>query len=319
MASPLPLITVLGATGLLGGSVARALLAERPWRHAVRALTRDPQAPAARALSAAGALVQHADLDDPATLRRAFEGSAAVFAMTSTWEHGSPERELLQARNIACAARDAAVGHLVWSTCEDTRRWVSLDDESLPTLQGRYKVPHFDAKGAANALFRESGVPTTLLYAALPWEVLLRIALRRDGAGYLLSLPTGAVALPGIAAEDIGACVAALFARGPAAAGACVGIAGEHLSAAATAALLAQALGAPVRHENHLLEGAARASLPGAAEWAAMFQFQHDFAGEFQARRPVAATRVLHPGLQGFAAWAARHARAWARGATGSP
>ena len=45
--------------------------------------------------------------------------------------------------------------HVIWSTLEDTRKWVPLDDDRMPTLQGKYKVPHFDGKGEADAFFRE--------------------------------------------------------------------------------------------------------------------------------------------------------------------
>jgi len=104
----LPVITVLGATGAQGGGVVRSLLCPAQQRFAVRAVTRKPASPAARALAEAGADVVAADLDDPHTLRRAFEGAHGVFAVTNFWEHLSPERERLQARNIADAARDAA-------------------------------------------------------------------------------------------------------------------------------------------------------------------------------------------------------------------
>jgi uncharacterized protein YbjT (DUF2867 family) len=37
----------------------------------------------------------------------------------------------------------------------------------LPVLQDKYNVPHFDAKGEANELFRQAGVPTTFLNTTL--------------------------------------------------------------------------------------------------------------------------------------------------------
>ena len=40
----------------------------------------------------------------------------------------------------------------IWSTLEDTRQWVPLADDRMPTLMGKYKVPHFDAKGEAEPL-----------------------------------------------------------------------------------------------------------------------------------------------------------------------
>ena len=309
----LPLITVLGASGAQGGGLARALLCPSRQRFAVRAVTRKPASPAARALAEAGAEVVAADLDDPHTLRRAFEGAHGVFAVTNFWEHLSPERERLQARNIADAARDAGVRHVIWSTLEDTRRWVPLEDPRLPTLMGSYKVPHFDAKGAADACFRERGLPLTRLLTSFYWDNLIHFGMgpRRgvDGA-LVLALPMGDAPLPGIAGADIGPCAAALFARGEGAIGQCVGIAGAHLTVAQMAQVLSGVLGEPVRPATPRFGDYAALPFPGAADLANMFQFKHDFNAEYCARRDVAATRELHPGLQDFATWATRHAQA---------
>ena len=309
----LPLITVLGASGAQGGGLARALLCPSRQRFAVRAVTRKPASPAARALAEAGAEVVAADLDDPHTLRRAFEGAHGVFAVTNFWEHLSPERERLQARNIADAARDAGVRHVIWSTLEDTRRWVPLGDPRLPTLMGGYKVPHFDAKGAADACFSERGLPLTRLLTSFYWDNLIHFGMGPqrgvDGA-LVLALPMGDAPLPGIAGADIGACAAALFGRGPAAIGQCVGIAGGHLTVAQMARVLSGVLGEPVRPASPRLGDYAALPFPGAADLANMFQFKHDFSAEYCGRRDVAATRALHPGLQDFATWAGRHAQA---------
>jgi uncharacterized protein YbjT (DUF2867 family) len=48
--------------------------------------------------------VVEADLDDKASLARAFEGSYGVFCVANYWEHFSPERETAQGRNLAEAA-----------------------------------------------------------------------------------------------------------------------------------------------------------------------------------------------------------------------
>ena len=61
---------------------------------------------------------------------------------------------------MAQATKEASVQHVIWSTLEDTRKWVPLSDNRMPMLMGKYKVPHFDAKGEAVALFRQLGVPT---------------------------------------------------------------------------------------------------------------------------------------------------------------
>jgi hypothetical protein len=53
-------------------------------------------------------------------------------------------------RNMAQRRKQRGVEHVIWSTLEDTRKWVPLDDDRMPTLMGKYKVPHFDAKGEAD-------------------------------------------------------------------------------------------------------------------------------------------------------------------------
>jgi len=99
-----------------------------------------------------------------------FSGAAGAFLVTNFWEHLAPERELAQAAAMARAARAARVTHAVWSTLEDTRLAFPLDDARLKTLQGKYKVPHFDAKGEADAIFASEAAPTSYLMAAFSWE-----------------------------------------------------------------------------------------------------------------------------------------------------
>lgn len=309
-----PLITVFGATGAQGGGLVRALLGApaggaRAFR--VRAVTRRPDSAAARVLSDLGAEICAADLDDPASVQRAMNGAHGAFCVTSYWEHRSPARELAQADAMARAAQRAGVRHVVWSTLEDTRRFAEPDGRTMPVLQDRYNVPHFDAKGQADQCFTGRGLPLTRLLTSPAWDHLLHRALppRRAADGRLeFVLPMGEVPLPGIAAADIGACVAALFRQGEAAIGRRIGVAGEHLDAAQMAAALAQALGEPVRAVAlHPADGGALA-VPDAAELANMFRFLHDFHDEVLALRDVRAARALHPGLQDFATWLAAQA-----------
>ncbi len=94
----------MGGT-LLG--LARAILddADGPFR--LRALTRKPDSNKAAALAGPGSDVVAADLDDPESLKRAFEGAHGAFCVTNYWEHFSPEKELAQAANMAEAAKAA--------------------------------------------------------------------------------------------------------------------------------------------------------------------------------------------------------------------
>jgi uncharacterized protein YbjT (DUF2867 family) len=157
------IIAVVGATGAQGGGLVHAILNDPGSGFAARALTRDVNTDAARDLAKLGAEVVSADVDDAETLKRAFEGAYGAYCVTFFWAHFSPEKEIAQASAMARAAKDAGIEHVVWSTLEDTRKWVPLSDDRMPTLMGKYKVPHFDAKGEANHVFADLGVPTTFL------------------------------------------------------------------------------------------------------------------------------------------------------------
>src|SRR5689334_1190538 len=149
------IIAVTGATGAQGGGLVRAILADKEF--AVRAITRKPDSDKAKELATLGAEVVAGNLDDEASLKKAFAGAYGAYLVTNFWEHFSPEKELTQARTMAKAAKDAGVQHVIWSTLEDTRRWVPLSDNRMPTLMGKYKVAHFDAKGEANKILGELG------------------------------------------------------------------------------------------------------------------------------------------------------------------
>jgi uncharacterized protein YbjT (DUF2867 family) len=140
------IIAVIGATGTQGGGLARAILDDPNGGFGVRAITRDVNKDKAQALKARGAEVVSADLDDVESLKKAFAGAYGVYAVTNFWEHFSAEKEKAQAKNIADAARAAGVKHVIWSTLEDTRKFMAADDKRMPMLQGQYRVPHFDAK-----------------------------------------------------------------------------------------------------------------------------------------------------------------------------
>ena len=172
------LIAVVGATGSQGGGLVRAILDDPGHEFRVRALTRSAQSTKARELAAAGAEVVEADLADGPSMRRAFEGADGAFVVTNYWAERTPEEEarrtraameFAQADTAALAAKQAGVGHVIWSTLEDTRDVFGMD-ERVPTVDGTYKVPHFDAKAEADALFTEYDVPTTFLRTTFFFE-----------------------------------------------------------------------------------------------------------------------------------------------------
>jgi uncharacterized protein YbjT (DUF2867 family) len=300
------IITIFGATGAQGGGLARSILADKDGPFAVRAVTRDVNSDAARALAAAGAEVVAANLDDAAAVERAFKGAYGAYCVTFFWAHFSPDRELAEARLMAQSARAAGLQHVIWSTLEDTRRWVKLDDPRMPTLMGRYKVPHFDAKGEADQFFRDAGVPTTFLLTSFYWDNLIFFGSGPKPAadGKLdFILPMGDARLPGIAAEDIGRCALGIFRRGADLIGKTVGIAGEHLTGAEMAAALTRALGREVRHLDVSPDVYRGFGFPGADDLGNMFQFKRDFNADFCAARSLEFSRALNPQLQTFAQW----------------
>ena len=302
------IIAVAGATGAQGGGLARAILADPSGGFAVRALTRDPKSDKARALATLGAEVVAANVDDVESLKQAFQGAHAAYCVTFFWEHFSPDQEKAQARAMAQAAKHAGVKHVIWSTFEDTRKWVPLADDRMPTLQGKYKVPHFDAKAEANQYFIDLNLPTTLLLTSFYWDNLIHFGMgpKPGPDGKLaFTLPMGAKKLPGIAAEDIGRCAYGIFKRGSEFTGKTVGVAGEHLTGTQMASALASALGQEVGYNAVTPDVYRSFGFPGADDLGNMFQFKADFEKDYCGARDLALCRQLNPRLQTFTQWLA--------------
>ena len=138
------LIAVTGATGRQGGAVTRRLLADG-WR--VRTLTRTPEKPPGRRLAALGAEVIGADMAEPATLREAFRGAYGVYSVQNPMISGL-EGEVAQGKNVADAAKECGVQHLVYGSA----------GSGEPTGVGSW-----DSKVAVEAHMRALGLPFTVL------------------------------------------------------------------------------------------------------------------------------------------------------------
>lgn len=300
------IIAVIGATGAQGGSLARAIMNDPAGEFSVRAVTRDPNAEKARRLFSAGAEVVQADLDDKASLVRAFQGAYGAFCITNFWEHFSPEKEIEQARNMADAARQAGVKHTIWSSLDDTRKLVPLSDDRMPTLMGRFKVPHFDAKGEADRFFLDGNMPATVVYTVFYWDNLIYFGLgpRRGQDGKLaITFPMGDKKLPGIAAEDIGRAVYGIFKAGQKYIGKTIGIAGEHLTGKEMAEALSTVAGEAVVYNDVPPEVYRSFGFPGAEDMGNMFQFKRDFEAYYTQSRDIELTRSLNPELMSFRQW----------------
>ncbi|MEJ5366765.1 MAG: NmrA/HSCARG family protein [Bryobacteraceae bacterium] len=301
-----PVVAIAGATGAQGGGLAQSILRDPQSPFAVRALTRNPESARARELARLGAEVVGADLDDPGSVERAFEGAFAAFCVTFYWDHFSPEKETQHAAVMARAAKKARLGHVIWSTLEDTRRFVPLEDARMPTLMGKYKVPHFDSKGEADGLFEELGLPVTFLLTSFYWDNFIRFGsgpVRDQNRDLVLTLPVADRKLPGIAAADIGGCAYGILKRGSEFRGKRVGVASEHLTGEQMAAGLSRAIGEPVRYAPLPHDVFRGLGFPHAEDLGNMFQFNCEFSDQFCAARDTVLSRELHPGMLTFDEW----------------
>jgi len=279
------LILITGATGRQGGATARALLAAG---RKVRAMTRKPDAPEARALAALGAEVVAGDLDDATSLRAALRGAWGVFGLQNTWEAGVAKEEE-QGKRLALLAHEAGVAHFVYASVASAHR--------------RTGIPHFENKARVEDTVRGLGFPSwTIIRPVFFMENFLGGWFRPgidQGMLYLGIRPT--TTLQSIAVEDIGAYGALAFLRRAELSGRALDIAGDALTAPEMAALIGRAAGRPVTHVPVPIEEVRKASADFAAmlEWFDAVGYDADIPGTAKAWG-VAPTR--------FADWAARHA-----------
>ena len=141
------LVTVLGSTGAQGGGVVRARLDQQDWQ--VRAVSRNARSQAALRLAELGCEIAEADLNIPATLFEALQGSYGLFAVTNFWDRATRMGEFEQGRNLVNAAKEADIQHFIWSTLPDY--------EALSG--GKYTVPHFTSKARVDTEVKAAGFP----------------------------------------------------------------------------------------------------------------------------------------------------------------
>ncbi len=212
---------------------------------------------------------------------------------------------------MAAAAKDSGLKHVIWSSLEDTRKFIPITNDRMPTLGGKYKVPHFDAKGEA-----ERGLPRGRSADDVPPDVVL-LGQHDHTSGWgrsetrtgklVFALPMGDKRLPSIAAEDIGKTAYGILKRGDEFIGKTVGIAGEHLTGAQFAETMSKAYGEDVAYYDSLPDEYRGYGFPGADDLGNMFQFKQEFEAEYVGARDLALTRELNPALQTFEQWFAEH------------
>ena len=224
-------VLVTGATGKQGGVVARELL-RRGFR--VRALTRDPSKPTARALAELGADVVRGDLDDPQSLRPAIDGAYGVFSVQNFWEVGY-DREVAEGIALAELASEVGVEHFVYDSVGSAHRETGLS--------------HFESKWEIEERIRALDLPYTIfrpVYFMDNWE---NPGLRSMILGGTLALPLDPDReLQQLATSDIGAFVGMAFADREAWLGRELDLAGEELSMSKTAETFGKVIGRPVSY-----------------------------------------------------------------------
>jgi len=303
------IIAVVGATGSQGGGLCAAILDDPHGGFACRAISRDPDKDKARALTARGAEVVRADLDDRASLEKAFAGAYGAYCVTNFWEHFSAEKEKTQAAHMAEAAKATGLKHVIWSTLEDTRKLVPPGDTRMPILQDKYRVPHFDGKAEADTYFQ--GLPVTFLVTSFYWDNLYMFGMapkKGDDGTYSWAFPMGNRRLAGMAAEDIGKIAYGIFKAGPQYIGQRVGVVGENLTLNEMSQKLSNALGVgPITYQAVEPDAYRGFGFPGADEMGNMFQIYRDFEREVLGARSADVARSLNPDLQTFDQWIARN------------
>ena len=302
-------VAVLGSTGSQGGGLCDSLL-DRPTQgdFACRAITRDPTKAKAQELKKKGAEIVRADMDDVASLAEAFDGAHGVFAVTNFWEHQSAQREKQQARNIADAAKQAEVKHVVWSTLEDTRRFMPSTDARMPLLQGKYRVPHLDCKNEANEYFEN--LPTTYLITSFFWENLYNFQMcpKKSASGqYVWTMPMGDARLAGQATTDIGKAAHAIFANGAQHIGQTIGIVTEALTVQEMCDVIAKEFNVSIHYDAIEPDTYRTFPFPGAEEMGNNFQYFRDFNNEFLKLRSVDSMKKLNPNPLSFADFVSSH------------
>jgi uncharacterized protein YbjT (DUF2867 family) len=275
-------IAVVGATGLQGGATVRALLAAKA---PVRALVRRIDSDAARALTELGADLVAADLDDPESLRAAFTGVDAVFAMTTPGYDQRTDLEVAHGHAIADAAAAAGVPHVIYGSVGGAERHTG--------------IPHFDSKRDIEEYLVARGLSTIFVRPVFFMDNFAQFLTPAMQDGTLLvriPLPPG-IPLQMIAVEDVGAVAAAAALDPGRVAGGSIEIAGDELTGEQIAEAYQHRYHVPARYEPLPID-----VLGADADQRAMFEW---FAHPPAFRADFAATRALAPRTKTFEQWLA--------------
>jgi uncharacterized protein YbjT (DUF2867 family) len=248
------------------------------WR--LRALTRDPSKPAARALSATGVEVLRGDMDDKESLSRAMKGVYGVFFITQFWEHGA-DGEVRHGKAVADAAQYNEVEHVIYSSSGAVGRH--------ETARGKLEVERYlSRKWLGTTILRPAFLMDNFNVRSRPVMI--------DGV-LTLSMPLPAdKRLQMVATDDIGGFAALAFKKPRDFIGKTLELAGDEMTGPQIAEVFGRVMGQPVRYLETRIEQI-RASNPDVAslfEWMSADGYRADIAG----------LRGMYPDLTNFETWA---------------
>lgn len=263
-------ILVTGATGRQGGATARHLLA-KGWH--VRALTRDPNQAAARALQEAGAEIVQGDFDEVATLQSAVQGVYGVFSVQASVD------EVRQAKSLADIAKTAGVLHFVASTVQSADMLAQRGGDT-----NKWQIEQY---------IQRIGLPATILRPCLFMDDVMTRYAGDENTFAIAFLPDVRVGM--IAAEDIGALAALAFERPDEFLGKTVEIGGDALTPPQIAAALSRALGRQINYVQIPIKQLRQQNAIVAAAF--------DYFNEVGYTTDIDALRRIYPGLMDFETW----------------
>ena len=256
-------ILISGATGQQGGATARALAGKG---FKIRALTRNPDSEAAKAIAATGAELVKGELDDEASLKAALAGAWGAYAVQNTWTAGV-EGEEAQGHRFAKAARAAGVQHYVYA--------------SVASADRKTGIPHFDNKSRVEDTVRSLGFPSYAIIRPVFFMENLPSPWFLNGDQIVSTLkPTTKLQM--IAVKDIGEYGALAFLDDARFRNLELDIAGDEVTLPEAADTLGRALGKPLSYLQIPISEVRKNSEDMALmlEWFEAVGYDVDIAGE---------------------------------------
>ncbi|XP_021379319.1 nmrA-like family domain-containing protein 1 isoform X3 [Mizuhopecten yessoensis] len=299
-------VVVFGATGLLGGSVARALLND-PFKFRVRCVTRKKNSDKARELAELGtygAVIVNANLDDTKSLEKALANADAMFLTTHFWEEKNKQKEIVQGLNAIDAAVSCGVSHIIFNGSENVKKLIGRD------------CNHLDSKFSIEEYIREVGrAPTspddedktlglnyTILRLPFWYENFYTVfkPYKLKYGVYALALPLEDGALDCMAVEDVGECVYDILCKPRLYYGKTLGLCADRLSLANVVDIFNKHFDTmKFKDPKMKIRDYENFKFSGAKDLAAMFEFYKDGT----CVRDIKLTKKLNSRIKSFDKW----------------